>query len=145
MSEVNKAVLRQLFDDCLNRHNSAIYAAVYSDVTYRAPAIGELHGDSHRAFLLSWFAAFPDSHWNVEDQIADGNKVVTRWTFIGTHRGTFMGIAPTEKQVVLDGIRIDRIVGGKIVEEWEQWDTLSMMQQLDVVPVETSIGDLVAP
>ncbi len=56
-----------------------------------------------------------------------------------------MGIAPTENQLIFSGICIDRIIDGKIVEEWEEWDTLGMMQQLGVVPVETSVGDMVAP
>ena len=145
MSEANQALIRRLFAECLNQHNADLHSEFYSDVAYRAPAIGELHGDAHREFLLSLFAAFPDAHWNIEDLIAADDEVVTRWSFVGTHRGTFIGIPPTEKQLVLGGISIDHIVEGKIVEEWEQWDTLGMMQQLDVVPAETTIGDLIAP
>jgi len=145
MSEANKAVVCRLFDECLNRHDLNLYPELYSDVVYRAPAIGELRGEEHREFLASLFVAFPDARWNLEDQIAEGDKVVTRWTFIGTHRETFLGIPPTEKQLVSGGICIDRIVDGRIVEEWEEWDTLGMMQQLGVVPVEKGVGDFVAP
>ncbi|HVN18862.1 MAG TPA: ester cyclase [Dongiaceae bacterium] len=145
MNEANEALIRRLFAECFNRHSTDLYPDFYSDVIYHAPAIGELHGDAHRQFLLSFFAAFPDAHWNLEDLITVGDKVVARWTFIGTHRGIFMGIPATERQLVLSGICIDRILQGKIVEEWEQWDTLAMMQQLDVVSVETNIGDLIAP
>lgn len=60
--------------------------------------------------------------------------VVTRWTFRGTHTGELMGIAPTGKQVTVTGISIDRVVGGKIVEEWNEMDDLGMMEQLGVVP-----------
>jgi len=145
MSETNKAVVRRLFDDCLNRHNPNLYPEFYSNVVCRAPALGELHGDEHLQFLKSLFAAFPDARWNLEDQITEADKVVSRWTFTGTHHGTFMGIAPTENQLVSGGICIDRIVDGKIVEEWAEWDTLGMMQQLGIVPVETGVGDMVAP
>ncbi|HXY06972.1 MAG TPA: ester cyclase [Terriglobales bacterium] len=145
MSEANKAVIRRLFDDCLNRHDPSVYPELYSEVVYRAPALGELRGEEHLQFLKSLFAAFPDAHWNLEDQIAEGDKVVSRWSFAGTHHGTFLGIAPTEAQLVGGGICIDRIVEGKIVEEWEQWDTLGMMQQLGMVPVEVSISDTIAP
>jgi len=145
MTETNKAVIRRLFNDCLNRHDLSLYPELYSDVIYRAPAVGELRGNEHRHFIESLFAAFPDAHWNLEDQLAEGDKVVSRWTFVGTHLGTFMGIAPTETRVVSGGICIDRIIEGKIVEEWEEWDTLGLMQQLGIVPVETSISDTVAP
>ena len=138
MSEANKAVVRRLFDECLNRHNPDLYPELYSDVVYRAPAMGELRNEEHRHLLLSLFAGFPDAHWTVEDQVAEGDRVVTRWTFTGTHRGTFMGVAASGRRLHCTGMCIDRIVGGKIVEEWEEWDTLGMMQQLTMHPVETS-------
>jgi steroid delta-isomerase-like uncharacterized protein len=80
-----------------------------------------------------YFAAFPDINVTVEDVIAEGDKAVTRWTIRGTHRGELMGIAPTDKPIELKGITIHRIEGGKIVEEWERYDNLGMMQQLGVV------------
>jgi steroid delta-isomerase-like uncharacterized protein len=80
-----------------------------------------------------YFAAFPDINVTVEDVIAEGDKAVTRWTIRGTHRGELMGIAPTDKHIELKGITIHRIEGGKIVEEWERYDNLGMMQQLGVV------------
>jgi len=138
MSEANKAVIRRLFDECLNRHNPDLYLELYSDVVYRAPAMGELRNEEHRHFLLSLFAGFPDAQWTIEDQVAEGDRVVTRWTFTGTHRGTFMGIAATGRPFHCTGICIDRMVGGKVVEEWGEWDTLGMMQQLMLHPAETS-------
>jgi predicted ester cyclase len=69
----------------------------------------------------------------VEDQLADGDKVFTRWSWTGTHKEELMGIAPTGKPVRISGMVIDRIVEGKIIEEWEEWDALGMMQQLGVV------------
>ena len=78
--------------------------------------------------------AFPNLNVTVEDEIAEDDKVVTRWTIRGTHQGELMGIAPTEEQIELKGITIHRIEGDKtIAEEWERYDNLGMMQQLGVV------------
>jgi len=76
--------------------------------------------------------AFPDFHLTIEDQIAEGNKVITRVTFRGTHQGDYRGIAPTGKQIKYSGIAIDRIVDGKVVEMWHVADTCGMLQQIGV-------------
>jgi steroid delta-isomerase-like uncharacterized protein len=80
------------------------------------------------------YRAFPDFHFTVDDIVVEGDKVVTRWTLTGTHKGEFMGIPPTNKKVKVWAITIDRIAGGKFVEEWERLDTLGFMQQLGVIP-----------
>ncbi len=79
-------------------------------------------------------AAFPDLNITIDDQVSEGDKVVTRYTFRGTHKGDLMGIAPTGKQVTTIGISIERFVDGKVVERWEVFDQLGMMTQLGVVP-----------
>jgi|SRR5579872_705085 len=146
MSKPNKAIILHLMEECFNQRNVDIQSEFYSETfVQHTPALGDLRGPEHRELLTSMSAAFPDARWTVVDQIAERDKVVTRWTFTGTQRGTFMGITPTEKQLVFSGICIDRFVDGTIAEEWEEWDTLGMMQQLGVVPVETSVGDMVAP
>ncbi len=78
--------------------------------------------------------AFPDWHGPLEDVIAEGDKVTTRWTFQGTHQGELFGIPATGKQVTLTGMGIYRIENGKIVELWTNFDQLGMLQQLGVVP-----------
>jgi predicted ester cyclase len=78
-------------------------------------------------------AGFPDVHFTLDDEIAEGDKVVVRTTMHGTHRGTFAGIPPTGKQVSVQTIDIVRIAHGKIVEHWGLQDNLSMMQLLGVV------------
>jgi steroid delta-isomerase-like uncharacterized protein len=138
MSEANKAVVRRLFDECLNQHNLDLYPELYSNVVYRAPAMGELRNEEHRHLLDSLFAGFPDAQWTIEDQVAEGDRVVARWTFTGTQKGTFMGVAASGRRLHCTGICIDRLVNGKIVEEWEEWDTLGMMQRLTMHPVDTS-------
>jgi steroid delta-isomerase-like uncharacterized protein len=95
----------------------------------------ELHGrDELKAFVTAILAAFPDSRVKLEDIIAEGDKVVTRWAMKGTHNGEFMGIAATGKPVKIAGLTISRIANGKIVEEWEMGDALGLMQQLGLIP-----------
>ena len=78
--------------------------------------------------------AFPDIQMNVEDMIAEADKVVARVSVSGTHQGEFMGIDPTGNRVAITGIDILRIADGKIVEHWGNFDDLGMMQQLGVIP-----------
>jgi steroid delta-isomerase-like uncharacterized protein len=79
-------------------------------------------------------SAFPDMRVTIEDLVAEGDKVAARWSVTGTHRGELMGIPATGKRVTVTGIEINRFAGGKLVEHWESFDQLSMMQQLGVVP-----------
>jgi len=134
MSEANKALARRVIEELFTKHNVALIDEFFPDCVYRAPTVGELRGEAYRQFLTQVLAAFPDGRWTVEDQIAEGDKVATRWSFTGIHSGILMGIAPTGKQVRTSGVMIDRIVGGKIAEEWEEYDALGMMQQLGAVP-----------
>ena len=75
-------------------------------------------------------AGFPDLTITVEDQVAEGDMVVTRWIARGTHRGAFQGVPATGRDVVMAGTDIDRIVGGKVAECWAQVDELGLMRQL---------------
>jgi len=133
MSEENKALLRRWMEE-ISKGSLALFDELYADCVYYAPATGELKREALKQFVASLLAAFPDGRWTVEDQVAEGDKVVTYWKFTGTHQGELMGMAPTGKRVTTSGMVIDRIVEGKIVEEWEEWDTLGMMQQLGAVP-----------
>ena len=74
--------------------------------------------------------AFPDLHFEVEDTIAEGDKVVTRWTGTGTHSGEWNGLAPTGKQVSFSGIAVRRMAGGKIAERWANVDYTGLMRQI---------------
>jgi len=142
MSEANKALARRVIEELFSKHNVALIEELFPDCVYHAPAVGELRGEAYRQFLTQVLAAFPDGQWTVEDQVAEGDKVVTRWSFTGIHRGNLMGIA--RKLVTTSGVMIDRIVGGKIAEEWEEYDALGMMQQLGAVPSTAQAEDNVA-
>ena len=74
--------------------------------------------------------AFPDLHLTMEDQLVQGDRVALRWRATGTHTGPLGAAPPTCKTVTLDGLIIDRVVGGKVKERWEQWDQSVMLQQL---------------
>jgi predicted ester cyclase len=77
---------------------------------------------------------FPDVRITIEDQVAEGDKVVTRWTGRGIHQGDLMGIAPTGTRATVTGITIDHISGGKVAETWANFDVMGMIQQLGVIP-----------
>jgi steroid delta-isomerase-like uncharacterized protein len=134
MSASNRAVVKHFFNKGLNERNVSVLAELLSDCVYHMPLVGELRGEAVKQFHAHLLAAFPDAQRTVEDQLTDDQNVVTRWTASGTHQGEFMGVAPTGKRVTITGISIHRIAHGKIVEEWQQWDSLGLMQQLGVVP-----------
>jgi steroid delta-isomerase-like uncharacterized protein len=87
-----------------------------------------------RMFFTMQFAAFPDGHLNVQDTIAEGDKVVCRTSGEGTHQGMFLGMAPTGKHITWSFIEIWRIADGKLAEHWVEADMMSVMQQLGVLP-----------
>jgi predicted ester cyclase len=86
-------------------------------------------------------AGFPDLHFTVEDQIAEGDTVVTRWTARGTHRGKFQDIPATGREIRLAGTDIDRIIGGKVVECWAHVDELGLMRQLGAIEADPPRSD----
>ena len=96
----------------------------------------ELRGtEEAKQFVSSFLEAFPDVSFSVEDLIAEGDKVVSRYTARGTHRGETEEFGPpTGRQLEQEGITIHRIEDGKIVEEWNQYDNLSILQQLGLAP-----------
>ena len=83
-------------------------------------------------------AAFPDLRLTIEAQVSEGDLVATRWRAAGTHQGELFGIAPTGKQATVTGTSITRVSGGMIAEDWTNWDTLGLLQQLGAVPAPTT-------
>jgi steroid delta-isomerase-like uncharacterized protein len=132
----NKEILRRTLDDFWNQRDvSAIDELYATDYLSHDPT--GLHGATLEEFKQSTarlFTAFPDFHLTIDDEIAEGDKVVKRWTVTGTHRGVFMGIPPTENYITITGINFYRIADGDIVETWWSSDALSMLQQLGVIP-----------
>jgi steroid delta-isomerase-like uncharacterized protein len=101
--------------------------------------------DAMKSFAAEFRRAFPDFHDSIDIQVAEGDLVVTRFTSTGTHRGTFMGVEPTNKKLLWTRITIDRISGGKIVESWANWDMMGMMQQLGVISSPGEISEEASP
>jgi steroid delta-isomerase-like uncharacterized protein len=133
MSEDNKALARRSWE-IVNQHNPDLIDEMYTaDFVWHEPDQDIQGSEEAKQFVTTFFGAFPDLNVTVDDEIAEGHQVVTRWTMRGTHQGALMGIAPTEKQIELKGITIHRIEGDKIAEEWESYDMMGFMQQLGVV------------
>jgi steroid delta-isomerase-like uncharacterized protein len=82
-----------------------------------------------------YLAAFPDGRITVDEQFSEGNRVATRWTGRGTHKGELAGISATGKEVTVSGLTISHLEGDKVMEEWTTWDTLGMLVQLGAVPM----------
>jgi steroid delta-isomerase-like uncharacterized protein len=78
--------------------------------------------------------AYPDAHWRIDEMFSAGDRVVTRWTGSGTQRGDLLGLPASGRRVEVPGIWIHRLAGGNIVESWNCWGTLLMLQQLGVMP-----------
>lgn len=83
-----------------------------------------------KQMVAALLAAFPDLRFTVEDQVAAADKVTTRWTAEGTHTGPLGDVPPTGNRVRIDGLILDRVVDGRVVERWELWDQMAMMRQL---------------
>ncbi len=97
----------------------------------------DLDRDHLSEFMGSIHHAHPDLRYKVEDIIAEGNKVVTRWLAVGTHKRAFQGVLPTQQRVHFGGITISRIKNRKIVEDWEEVDQLNFNQQFGAFPQES--------
>jgi steroid delta-isomerase-like uncharacterized protein len=136
MSEENKAIVRRSFEEVWNQGKLVVADEIY-DASFVAHGFGvELPPgpEGFKQFVSAYRSAFPDIHFTIEDQFAEGDRVVARWTARGTHKGELMGIPATGKPVVVTGIDIYHIRSGKAVESWVNWDALGMMQQLGVIP-----------
>jgi steroid delta-isomerase-like uncharacterized protein len=136
MSETNKAIARRVFQVGWNQGELAVVDELIApDYTNHDPANPGVRGSQgFKQLITAYRAAFPDIHFVVEDQIAEGDRVTTRWTATGTHQGDLRGIPATGKQATVTGITVDRVADGQVQESWANWDTLGMMQQLGVVP-----------
>ena len=138
-AEVNKAVSRRVAEEIFNGGNLDLADELYApDYVLHDPSLPEdLHGpEGIKQYAAMSLGASPDARVTVEDQVAEGDKVVSRWTATGTHTGELMGIAPTGRSIEISGITINRFSGRKIAEDWYQSEDLGMMQQLGVIPSE---------
>jgi steroid delta-isomerase-like uncharacterized protein len=133
----NKEIVRHVVDEVWGKRNLEVVDELIAqnyvghDPTQPEPIQGR---EGFKAFVGMYQAAFHDAAVTIDDQIAEGDRVVTRWTGRGTHTGELMGIEPTGKEVTVSGITVSRLADGKIAEEWELMDALGMLVQLGAVP-----------
>jgi predicted ester cyclase len=135
-SEQNKAIVRRLIEEPWKGDLSVVDELLDRSYVGYDPSVPEpLRGpDGFKENIATYRAAYSDARITVVDQIAEGDMVATRWTGRGTHDGDLMDIAPTGKQVEVSGLTLSRLENGKVIEDYTNWDTFGMMQQLGVVP-----------
>ena len=140
MSQENRAVLDRINEEAFNQgRTDVIDELVAGDFVEHNPMPGvSPDREGFKQLIETLHRAFPDMHVEVQDQIADGDKVAERWVSRGTHEGEFMGAAPTHNEVVIEGMDISRIENGKLVEHWTQMDAVKMMQGLGLMPEEAT-------
>jgi len=134
--EENKALLRREIEEGWNKGNLMIVEEIYADnFIDHSPFPGTTPDrEGIKQFIKIIHDAFPDIKLTIEDLIAESDKLVERVKATGTNKGEFMGITPTDKQITVPVITINRFAGDKIVERWSISDQLAMMQQLGVIP-----------
>ena len=136
-AEENKAVVRRFFDE-LNRGNVSALDDLLDD-QYTGHFTGvpvPMNRQGLNQFVDLSAGPFPDFSHQIEDLLAEDDKVVARVAYSGTHRREFMGLPATGKQVRFSGINIFWLKGGKVVEQWSQSDQLSMLQQMGAIPAQ---------
>jgi steroid delta-isomerase-like uncharacterized protein len=134
-AEDNKATARRWYEEVFNAGNLDLIHELFAPNFVDHDPVNPLPGlEGVRQVVGIYRGAFPDLHITVEDWVAEGEKVVTRFRAQGTHKGPLMGIPPTEKQVTVTGIDMLGFEHGKISEHWGNRDDLGMLQQLGAVP-----------
>lgn len=135
MSNQNKKVVQRAIEEVYNEGRLDVVDELVSRDFVVHVSSEDFHGPAAlKQYVATLREAFPDLQLTIDDQIADGDRVVTRWTARGTHLGTFQGIPPTGKRGSMTGIDIDRFVDGKAVECWTNTDDLGLLQQLGGLP-----------
>jgi steroid delta-isomerase-like uncharacterized protein len=132
----NVAVVARFLEEVINQGRlEQADELVAVDFVELDPLPGQRQGREGLKEIIGMMrAAFPDIHWVVDETVASGDKVVTRFTWTGTHRGTFLGVPATGRSVNVKGVVIDRLVGGKMKDSRILMDNLTMMQQIGVIP-----------
>lgn len=131
-AEANKRIVRRLFEDGINRGRFELVDELVSPSF--VGATGERGPSAFSKAVAGLRSAFPDIHYTLEDVIAEGNRVVVRWTWTGTHRNPYRGFHPTHKQVKNTAIAIFELEGEKLTRAWLENDRLGFLQAMGAVP-----------
>jgi steroid delta-isomerase-like uncharacterized protein len=144
LTETNKTVSRRFLEEVWNKGNLAVLNEIIAkDHVNSGP--GTLPGwptgpEGAKQLVTTYRNAFPDVHFTIDEQIAEGDKVVVRWSAEGTHEGELAGLPATGKSIAVTGIAVYRIANGKIAESWLIFDQFGLMQQLGVLPMPEVAG-----
>jgi steroid delta-isomerase-like uncharacterized protein len=137
MTSENKAMVRRLYEEVWNKRRVELVDELMSP----SHAMHDNHlpdsgvgPEAYKRNVARFVTGFPDLRFTVEDMLAENDKVAVGWTISGTHKGEFRGISPTGRKVFVEGITINQIAGGKIMDSYVSWDALGLMQQLGVAP-----------
>lgn len=134
MIDDNKALVAKRFEELDNGNLRVLDELFTTDYRLHFPgAEAPLDLERTKQFYATLYSAFPDLRHTIEEQLAEGDKVVTRWTARGTHRGNLMGRGPTGAEIVFSGINIYRIADGKLAESHVNWDVIGVAHQLGLV------------
>jgi steroid delta-isomerase-like uncharacterized protein len=137
MPEDNKTIVRRVFTEIINRGNLALAdTLVAPSYVYHGPGGLELRGpEGFKQLVTMYRTAFPDLNLTIDDILTEGDKVVTRWTGRGTHKGNLASLTATGRTATVAGILISRLSNGKIAEDHESFDELGMLRQLGVTTI----------
>lgn len=134
-TEANKQLVRRIYGDIVNAGRLDLYADLLAEDIIDHEGFPDTGRgcETYKQSLTVLRSAFPDLRMDVEDMVAEGDRVVTRLTLRGTHQGQYLGLAPTGRFVTTGSIDILRLAGGKAVERWAETDTLGLLQQLGAI------------
>ena len=132
--EQNKQLIRQVFES-YNQQDMGKAEKLFSPKhVFHFPGVPPMDWNSHKQFIVGLAKAFPDLHFEIEDIVAEDDKVAYRLTVSGTHKGEFQGIPPTDKKVSFSSTGISNIVDGKVAEDWVDADVMGLIQQIGATP-----------
>lgn len=137
MSAANKAVVQRLYKEVWNQRKIDTIQEILSPshALHDANSSGSSVGpDAYKRQYFSFISAFPDLRFTIEDIIGEDDKIVVCWSVSGTHKGEFMGVAATNKKISVDGITINHVANGKIMDSYISWDALGLLRQIGAVP-----------
>jgi steroid delta-isomerase-like uncharacterized protein len=135
-TETNKALVRRWVEEVINSGHLDVLDETHGaeHVNHFLPAGAPQGIEGEKLLTRQFLSAFPGARFEIDDLVAEGDKVAMRYTYRGTHTGVFNGMPATGKSFAAGGQNLLRIANGKIVENWVQFDTMGLMQQLGAIP-----------
>ncbi len=132
----NKMVVRRFFEEIFNHYNLAAADELVGEnyINHNAAPTEEPGRQGLKNFVMYAHSGLKDIHFTVDDMIAEGDQVATRWTCTAIHTGEFAGVPATGRRVTISALNIHRVVDGQIAEGWLQWDIIGYLQQVGAMP-----------